>query len=127
MLCSAGLFFGDQWLIGNLFFMCLGNCRKVGAPHPPRITAKWGYREKHALGRRPHVPQPASNLILARWQGARSPCQARTPIFFSGHVIGAAGTTMQEGSGRSPLFDYCINWGGVFPRTSCSVYLSTPV
>ena len=50
--------------------------------YTPRIFCHLGVRAKCPRGRRSHVPQPAPNPILTRWQGARRPCLARPPFLF---------------------------------------------
>ena len=65
------------------------------------------------------MPQPASNSIMTRLKGARTPCRAHAHLLFFlfGHVAGASGSAAQEGSqGSIPPFEYML--GEVYPRIS---------
>ena len=76
----------------------------VKGGYTPRIFQPNEGLGKTRRGRRSYVPQPASNSILTRWQGTRSPYRARALLFlFFGDAAGANGTEAHEGSKYSPF------------------------
>ena len=118
-----------NWCLGSFnttTFQFRGK-KRVSLKWRPRINTRWMVKRGHApeflgqtrvltkdaRGRCFHVPQPASNSILTRWQHAPSPCRARA-LFVFGHVVGANGTAAHEGSKWSPLLITC--WGNMPPQ-----------
>ena len=83
----------------------------------PAFFSRAGAYGKHVRGRCPHVPRPASNPILTRWQDAYSPCKARTPFrFLFGNVLGLAGGT-DTAVGVAPRVDRSERPSAPLPRT----------